>query len=222
MIYPHDIVTEGSKQALARGMRILQGNRLEPTDEGHVSRLADYMQLNGELEIADMGCGFGEISRLLSKAMPITTHFWLVNQNRFQMQQCPPDPRWTKRREDMCATSIPAGLIDLVMFNYSLCHVDPLAALAEAGRIAHPSKGKLFVYDYERTSGDNSLTEKLLFAHFLLDATFRGYCQATGWRDVETIHPGGDDTLFREIVNDKAVYDEMFDHLRPVIWRARR
>jgi hypothetical protein len=222
MIYPQDIVTEGSRQALARGIRILQGNRLDTTDEGHVSRLADYMQLNGEHYVADMGCGFGAVSWLLSKELLPKAHFSLINANRFQLAHCPLGRNFSRRLEDMCATSIPAGAMDLVMFNYSLCHVDPLAALTEAARIAQPSKGKLFVYDYERTGGDNALTEKHLFAHFLLDATFRGYCQATGWCDVETIHPGGDDTLFRRAVNNEAVYEAMFDHLQPVIWRAHR
>lgn len=221
MIYPHAIVTEASRDLLAQGIRILQGNRLAPTDEGHVSRLADYMQLNGERNVADMGCGFGEVSRLLAKSMP-ATDFWLVNQNEFQMEHCPEDPNMLWLYRDMCDTALPAGLMDLVMFNYSLCHVDPVAALSEAARIAHPSKGKLFVYDCERMSGDNALTEKYMAAHFLLDATFRGYCQATGWRDVETFHPGGDDTLFRKAANNDAMYDAMFDHLQPVIWRAQR
>lgn len=221
MTYPQDIVTKGSKEALARGIRILQGNRLADTEEEHVSRLALYMLLNGEREIADMGCGFGAVSWLLSCESLPKAHFWLVNQNPFQLTHCPSGDRFTRRLEDMCATSIPTGTMDLVMFNYSLCHVDPVAALSEAGRISRPN-GKLFVYDYERTGGSNELAEKLLFAHFLLDASFRGYCQATGWRDVETIHPGGDDRLFRELINDEAVYQEMFEHLRPVIWRARR
>jgi hypothetical protein len=222
MTYPHDIVTEASRYLLGKGVTVLQGNRLGDTEEAHVDRLATYMELNGEREVADMGCGFGAVPWFLSKALLPRAHFWLINRNRFQLGHCPLGPAFTRRLEDMCETSIPDGLVDLVMFNYSLCHVEQMAALIEAARIARAVTGKLFVYDYERVSGDNTLTEKILAATFLSDQAFRVMCESTGWRDVETLRLDGDDTLFREAVNDDALYNEMFDHLRPVIWRARR
>jgi SAM-dependent methyltransferase len=218
MVYPNHIITEASKHLLAKGVRILQGNRFADTDEAHVDALATYMRLNGEREVADMGCGFGEVSLLLGRRLP-EARFWLINKNLFQMEHCPVGERYIRKLEDMCSTSIPAGAVDLVMFNYSLCHVDPRAALAEAARIARPG-GKLFVYDYQRMSGDNELTEKVLAARFLRDAQFRVAAAAIGWRDIETISPGGDDTLFREAAEDGALYDRMFDHLEPVIWKA--
>src|SRR4029077_20246733 len=244
MVYPDHIVTEGSKYWLAKGVRILQGNRVGPTDARHLVELAGYMNLNGERDVADMGCGFGEVSRFLHKTYLPESHFWLINTNQFQLDHCvggspcpqgdasgPPNALgsrrgdrstfFTRRLEDMCSTSIPSGAVDLVMFNYSLCHVDPRAELAEAERIARPG-GKLFVYDYQRMSGDNELTEKVLAARFVSDAGFRVAAAECGWRDVETISPGGDDTLFREAAEDEALYDRMFDHLEPVIWKAHK
>jgi SAM-dependent methyltransferase len=221
MDYPNDIVTEASRYLLGRGITILQGNRLGDSEEEHVARLASYMALNGEREVADMGCGFGAVSwHLHNKAIP-KAHFWLVNRNRFQLGHCPLGKAFTRLLEDMCYTSIPDGVVDLVMFNYSLCHVEQFAALKEAARISRPG-GKLFVYDYQRVSGDNDLTEKILAARFLSDEEFRVHAEATGWHDIETISPGGDDHLFREAVNDDALYDEMFDHLQPVIWKGRK
>jgi SAM-dependent methyltransferase len=222
MAYPNDIVTEASKYLLGKGITVLQGFRLADTEERHVGRLASYMELNGEREVADMGCGFGAVSRFLHRGALKDAHFWLVNRNEFQLKYCPMGSAFTRCLEDMCATSIPDGVVDLVMFNYSLCHVEQLAALTEAARIARPGTGKLFVYDYARVSGDDSVTEKILAAKFLSDPTFKVLCDATGWRDVETFMVDGDDTLFREAVNDDALYDEMFDDLRPVIWRAHR
>jgi SAM-dependent methyltransferase len=228
MIYPDNIVTEGSKEALAKGIRVLQGNRFADTEEAHVDALATYMRLNGEREVADMGCGFGQVSLLLGNKLP-QTRFWLVNKNLFQMTHCPVGERYTRKLEDMCATSIPGGAIDLVMFNYSLCHVNARDALAEAARIARHCSGsrvgcagKLFVYDYQRTGGDNELTEKVLAAHFSTDAEFRAAASDAGWQDVETISPGGDDKLFREATTDQALYAAMFNHLQPVIWKAHK
>ena len=220
MDYPDHIATEGSKYWLTKGLRVLQGNRFADSDEAHVDALATYMRLNGEREVADMGCGFGEVSLLLGRKLPLA-RFWLVNRNQFQLEHCPVGERYIRKLQDMCATSIPADAMDLVMFNYSLCHVEPLAALTEAARIARP-RGHLFVYDYQRLTGNNELTQKLLAARFLGDAQFREHATAAGWRDIETISPGGDDKLFREAANDDALYDQMFDHLRPVIWRAHK
>jgi len=205
---------------LAKGIKILQGNRLAPTDEEHVTRLADYIGLNGEHNIADLGCGFGEVSKLLSSKTK-AARFWLVNRNEFQMEHCPVGEIYRAHLEDMCATSIPDGTMDLAMFNWSLCHVDAERALAEARRISAPD-GRLFIYDYERTGADNRLTREYLFAHFLTDADLRECARVTGWREVETIHPGGDDTSFREAIGNDSLYNTIVKDLRPVIWKAKR
>jgi SAM-dependent methyltransferase len=179
------------------------------------------MKLNGERAVADMGCGFGEVSLMMTSAIP-KARFWLVNQNTYQLHHCPMIPEFTLLCEDMCATSIPRGSVDLVMFNYSLCHVNILAALEEAAAIARVG-GKLFVYDYARTGGDNELSEKHLFARFVSDDLFRLACAYAGWwTDVETIYPGGDDTPFREAMGNDALYDSIFKDLVPVIWKAKR
>jgi ubiquinone/menaquinone biosynthesis C-methylase UbiE len=219
MKYPHAIITEQSRYWFDRGLKILEGNRLGETDEDHVKVRMHHMGLNGEKRVADMGCGFGEVSRLIADKFRDTV-FYLVNQNEFQLSKCPKGFWFEQRLEDMCNTSIPDRSIDLVMFNYSLCHVDPVEALREAHRIATES-GRLFVYDYERIGGDNSLTEQYLFADFVSNADFRSMCKATKWRDVETIHPGGDDKIFRTLLPDSSFYDLMFDDLKPVIWKAK-
>lgn len=220
MIYQEDIITRGSEQLFAQGVRVLQGNRFAPTELGHLLKLIAYMTLNGERAVADMGCGFGEVSLMMTSAIP-RARFWLVNQNTYQLHHCPMIPEFTLLCEDMCATSIPWGSVDLVMFNYSLCHVDTLPALNEAARIAR-SGGKLFVYDYARTGGDNELAQKHLFAHFISDESFKETCDRTAWTDVETIYPGGDDTPFREAMANDALYKSIFKDLVPVIWKAKR
>src|SRR4030095_12887842 len=135
MIYSQDIVTRGSEQLCAQGVRVLQGNRFAPTELGHLNKLIAYMKLNGERAVADMGCGFGEVSLMMTSAIP-RARFWLVNQNAYQLHHCPMIPEFTLLCEDMCATSIPRSSVDLVMFNYSLCYVNILESLEEAAAIA--------------------------------------------------------------------------------------
>jgi ubiquinone/menaquinone biosynthesis C-methylase UbiE len=204
----------------AKGIRVLQGNRFAPTERGHLKKLIAYMGLNGERAVADMGCGFGAVSLAMSAAIP-KADFWLVNRNKFQLSHCPEITGFKQRCEDMTATSIPEKSIDLVMFNYSLCHVEHAKALREAARVSRDG-GRLFVYDYARTGGDDTLSEAYLFAHFITDEEFRKVCAETGWTDVETIYPRGDDTLFREAMANDALYDAIFKNLVPVIWRAKR
>jgi hypothetical protein len=62
-----------SEEAWARGIRILQGNRLGDTDAAHVAALLALMALPEGALIADIGCGFGEVARLMRGQRPSTT-----------------------------------------------------------------------------------------------------------------------------------------------------
>jgi ubiquinone/menaquinone biosynthesis C-methylase UbiE len=218
MNYDNELAGKASKYLLSQGIRVLQGNRFAQTEIEHLEKLADYMALNGEREVADMGCGFGEVSVYLSRKMP-QTHFWLVNINQAQIEECPSGEKFTLLREDMCSSSIPDESVDLIMFNYSLCHVAPIFALREAARIGR-DKARLFVYDYQRVWGDDELTKKHLSASFLRDSQFRGHALAAGWKEIETIPAPGDDTLFRAALGNDSLYEAMFSELLPTIWKA--
>jgi ubiquinone/menaquinone biosynthesis C-methylase UbiE len=215
-----EVITRGSEQMWANGIRVLQGNRFAPSESEHLKKLIAYMNLGTERTVADMGCGFGWVSlhmaRVISRAK-----FWLVNVNEFQLERCLPLSEFKPLYEDMTATSIPDKSVDLVMFNYSLCHVNCWAALTEAARIARAG-GRLFVYDYDRIRGNNELSEVYLYARFNSDEQFRQVCAERGWTGVETIYPGGDDSLFREAMANDALYDAIFEELTPVIWKAKR
>jgi SAM-dependent methyltransferase len=219
MKYDQQLVTDASEYLFGQGIRVLQGNRFAETETDHLEKLAGYMQLDSEKEIADMGCGFGEVSRFLSD-LNRNAHFWLINTNQSQLLHCPKGSQFTARLEDMCGTSIPEDSVDLIIFNYSLCHVDPAEALREAARIGN-QKARLFVYDYRRIGGDDSLTEEHLAAHFLRDWQFNGVATLAGWREIEALDVPGDDRLFKEAVADDSFYHSMFDYLCPVIWRAK-
>jgi ubiquinone/menaquinone biosynthesis C-methylase UbiE len=220
MNYPNDFIAQASQVLLHHGIRVLQGNRFAKSEGEHIAKLIEHMKLDSIKAAADMGCGFGEISLALSRLYP-EAHFYLVNCNEFQLGKCPTGPQFSRMLSDMCKTTIPRESVDLVMFNYSLCHVDPTQALWEAARIAQPG-ARLFVYDYLRIRGDDTLTQKHLSANFMSDLVFRTQALLTGWSDIETVPVAGDDTLFRVAMGDDTLYDSMFDSLSPVIWRAKR
>jgi hypothetical protein len=78
----------------------------------------------------------------------------------------------------------------------------------------------LFVYDYERISGDNGLSEAALTAQFHTENWFKLMAELAGWRYVKKYEAAGDDTKMREACGNDGLYDAMFSELRPVIYKA--
>lgn len=204
--------------ALASGVRVLQGNMLAQTEAEHVSVLLRHFSPPHGAMIADIGCGFGEVARLMRAERP-DLDFVLINQNKMQMDEAPACFRQIVC--DMHTIPLPDGAVDAAMFCYSLCHGDLERALMEAARITRFG-GKLFVYDYERLRGDNALMTERLFAQARPSVEIHAAAYATGWMPVIGFWTGGDDTRFREAYGNDAEYDRIFDDLEPSIWVMER
>lgn len=214
---PDAVLNAPSEAAHARGFRVLQGNRLAPTEAEHVSALLRFMDPPQGATVLDIGCGFGEVARLMREERPDLA-FILLNRNAVQMRYAPRGDGFQAVRGDMHALPLADASVDGAMFNYALCHADQPVALAEAARVVRPG-GFLFIYDYERLSGDNDLMERTLCARAHGRAAFLASCKAAGWRPVFGIAPGGDDAEFRALYEDQADYDAIFAHLQPIIWK---
>jgi len=215
--YPHDLVTEVSAALLADGPKILQGNRLGKTDLMHVATLASYMWLPQGAAVADIGCGFGEVARILGTIRhDLTLH--LVNSNLFQMQHRTCDTPYAYVA-DMHSLPLADSSVDVAMYCYSLCHADQGAALREAWRVTHPGGG-LFIYDYERVAGDDRAAERHLYARFPFARDMRHTLRDAGWvitgqEQVQRDESGWD------LVRTDMLTDILSD-LVPVIWTARK
>jgi ubiquinone/menaquinone biosynthesis C-methylase UbiE len=207
-----------SRQCWDRGIKVLQGFRLAPTDRDHIAKLLEWMQPDPGTEWLDIGCGFGEPARLMRELRP-DLRFVLVNDNPFQLEQVPPG--LAAYLCDMHAMPFRDGEFDGAMFLYSLCHASPRTALAEAARVVKPG-GRLFVFDYLRKHGDNALTQAHLGANFYTKEELRACASAVGWRPTRLILPPGDDAVFRSAFGDVKLYEELFAELVPVIWTATR
>ena len=213
-----DVLDEASAACLALGIRILQGHRLGPTDEAHVSELLYRLNPPHGAKILDVGCGFGEVARLMGRERR-DLRFVLLNENAGQLAHAP--PRFPRIRADLHAIPLADASVDVVMFLYVLCHSDLDCALAEAARVTRPG-GELFVYDYARTAGNNTLMRKRLYARAPRWHEWVNAMHATGWQVYDFEAPGGSDAVFRRAYGNDAEYDRIFAELVPMIWRARR
>ena len=203
----------------AQGVRVLQANRLGATDQEHVHRLMAHMLLPPESRVLDAGCGTGEVSRIIGSVRR-DLQFFMLNKSERQMAPAPRGKRFHRVVGDFHATPLAPESMDVVRFCYSLCHADHLAALREAARVTRPG-GHLFIYDYERVSGDNSLMEQALSARAYPAADIRAMSEATGWKQTYAANPVGDD-LFRVLIPDEKQHEALLGGLRPAVWRFER
>lgn len=213
-----DTLNRATLAILDLGVKVLQGYRFAPTDEEHVAALLAYMAPPDGAVILDAGCGFGEVARLMHAERP-DLDFILLNQNALQLSYAPVE--FARKLGDFHHTSLPDQSVAGVMFLYSLCHGDPVGALTEAARVTKPG-GFLFVYDYERTGGDNDLYQTRLLSSAIPRGAMDGIAAAAGWQIVMHANPEGDDALFRSLYGNDEEYDAIFRDLTPVVWKAIR
>lgn len=212
-------LNEASEQAHKTGLRVLQGFRLDTTDQGHVMALLHHMNPGQGTKWVDIGCGFGEPAKLMKELRPDLL-FWLVNNNTFQLSKCPSDmPTFCC---DMNEMPFDREEFDGAMFLYSLCHTDDFViTLREAARVVRPG-GKLFVYDYVRFEGDDQLSMDHLNARFIPFDMLRAVARAGDWEFESFVLPRGSDAIFRSVMPNQYLYAQIFRGLRPIIWKAIR
>lgn len=216
-IIPEFLLNRATEDLLSRGIRIFQGARIAPTDEDHVAGLLDIMKPPANAIIADIGCGVGEVARLLTCLRP-DLRFWMINDNRLQLSHVKTGMPF---RADMHDIPLRSGCCDGAIFCYSLCHSDFELALLEAARLTKRG-GFLFVYDYERIVGDNQLFVDRLCSRALRRTDMTDIAVRAGWEVESWENPKTDDTMFRDAYRNDVEYDLIFNDLRVCAWRAIR
>lgn len=204
--------------------RILQGFRFAPGDQAHLDKLLAFMPL-GQLPVAatvvDAGCGFGAVSEAIARKHP-SFKFILLNLSSRQLADAVRGPAFAHMVGDFHDIhEIADAAVDMVMFNYSICHADHDVALREAARIVRPG-GRLFLFDYARLTGTNVGFENALGARAVAPEVLLAMAARHGWENGVLLAPEGSDALFRQLVGDDAAYDNLFCHLRPIVGQWTR
>ena len=197
-----------------RGHRVLHGAMLADTEAEHVRALAGMMDLPQGALVADLGCGIGEVGRLMGADRPDLR--WVqVNLSEAQIRQAD----GARVVADFHALPLADASVDAVLFLFSLCHGDLGAALREAARITRPG-GLCFIFDLARLSGDNAASEAALFARFYAPETMLGAAAAAGWRPDIVRAPAVRRHVLRELLADQ--FDAILSGCRPAIWQFTR
>lgn len=209
-------LSEISDKAWSGGVRLLQPWRFDVTDEAHAAYLLEVFDPAPGAKVLDIGCGFGETARLMVEHRPDLA-FVLLNSVQEQLDKI---EGFTKVHADAHALPFDDASFDAVMFNASLCNMDPRVALAEASRVLRPG-GVLFLNELRRVSGDNVKLEAWAQARAYPHNELTDFAAAFGLQLDCTAEPGYQMEYLRSL-SDPDAYDEAFEGVEPGIWRFIR
>lgn len=209
-------IEAATAECTTRGIRVLNAFLLADTETGHVDRLLEFMKPPTGATVLDAGCGIGEVALLMQQTRP-DLKFKLLNISADQLAQC---PSGMERIEgDFNNMPLEPGTVDIVMFNYSICHADEwLTAILEAQRVLKEG-GVLFINDMSRNSGDNQMMWQLLQAGAqqpwqVLDwARQAGFVFDDGYFHTPVVN------RLREVFESAELYDAMFYDVQPSTFR---
>jgi ubiquinone/menaquinone biosynthesis C-methylase UbiE len=145
-IYDNDVlVRELTSEALERsGSGLLQIHRFAADDQAHVNELLAIFNLPEDNRVADVGCGVGELAKLMRVTRP-DLHFILINKSQAQLAMCPKDLVQIEGVAE--ALPLTRGDLDAILAAYVIGHVEMLAHfINECDRVLEPG-GHVYLYD---------------------------------------------------------------------------
>jgi ubiquinone/menaquinone biosynthesis C-methylase UbiE len=138
-------VHELTLEALERsGSALLQIHRFAADDQAHANELLAIFGPPQDARVADVGCGVGELARLMRVKRP-DLHFILINKSPAQLAMCPTDIE----RIEGVAESLPLarGDADAILATYILGHVEDLSRFVDECDRVLELGGHVYIYD---------------------------------------------------------------------------
>ena len=201
-----ELIDQLTPSVISEGYRMLQTHRYGASEREHVALLLDAFRLPDAAVVVDMGCGLGEVARLMHAARA-DLRFILVNLSAAQLQYCQDvlaDGPFMTVLVDAHATHLPVGFADGVMFNSALCQMDECVALGEAFRVLARG-GRLLVNELVRTAGDGREMERELACRTWSEEALCRAIERMGFEIDFVAHPSYSMEHFHELLARKGL-----------------
>lgn len=195
------------------GNKLLHIHRFGKTESEHVQSLLNLIMPNYGSSIIDMGCGFGELARLMHEKRP-DLNITLLNLSLPQLRYA--SDEFEKIHGNFHSVNKPDGEYDVVMFCFSIGHANIELAMKESSRLLKPG-GTLFVYDMSRESGDNKQMEDLVSYRVHSPEVMFNFAVKAGFVQNMSIRPEADNSVGHEVAGYQ--YEAIFGGTIPHIWR---
>ena len=206
------VIEQQTHVLVEAGERLFQLHRFADGDSAHVARLERWAEFPHLGRVVDMGCGTGEMARLMRRVRP-DLDFVLVNLSPVQLAYAPIDMR--KHLCDFRCVPQPDESFDAVMFCFSIGHELVAEALREAARLLKKG-GVLFIYDMVLVEGDGA---RLSALDYTVGKRADLEKAADGFQLDFFMEPTDNGTHGRRVLGDGAL---SFAGTAPAIWRFIR
>jgi len=206
------LVEQATPQLVDAGHRLFQMFRFAPTEREHIARLLGWAELPDGARVIDLGCGTGEMVRVMHAIRPDLL-FTLVNLSPVQLAYA--DPAMPQHCEDFDAVSEGNGTFDAAFLCFALGHsADRAKTLCEAHRLLKAG-GILFIVDMVRWDGDGHAMQRLV--EYTVDDAAAIPTDAVGFRLDFTMKPEDYDGY--GVRTFGASFYDIFAGVDPAVWR---
>ncbi len=211
-------INEGSPALWDSGQRLLHTYRFASTDGQHIRRLLQWADIPVKALVIDLGCGFGEVARMMQKRRN-DIHFTLVNTSLIQLEYA---PKWMRKLQcNFLSVPQASHRFDTALHIFSLGFENFERALHEAYRLLRKG-GSLFILDMVRVSGDNTAMYEAVQYAVPTITEWENLFEAAGFEVDFCLFPTPQQNLGPSICGSEAAYEAIFHGTIPVVWRLTK